>query len=105
MRPLISALLIAGLGAALAGCAGSVDEVRIDQVRAGMTKDEVQAALGPPQSAEYVPGQDCAHYTVMKSFWRRVPWSMTERYVVCYGEGRVETFGRVDERTAAHGSS
>jgi hypothetical protein len=102
MQRLASALLSAGL---LAGCAGSVDEVRLDTLRAGMSKDEVETALGPPQSAAYSPGQDCAHYTVMKSFWRRVPWSMTERYVVCYAEGRVDTFGRVDERTAARGPS
>jgi len=32
-------------------------------------------------------------YTVTKDFWSRTPWSMTDRYYVCYTEGRVDTYG------------
>jgi hypothetical protein len=92
MAPFVFSAVLLGLG----GCAESVPEAKLDPVRAGMTREEVQAAIGPPQSATYTPGQDCSYYTVMKSFFRRTPWSTTERYVVCYGDGRVETFGRVE---------
>lgn len=98
MRRFASLLLAAGL---LAGCATNLHEDQIDQVRAGMSRDEVQGLLGAPASATYTPGQDCAYYTILKSFWRRTPWSLTERYAVCFADGRVETFGRVPEATTA----
>ena len=39
-------------------------------------------------------GKECAYYTLLKDFWRRVPWDLSARYYVCYDEGKVETFGR-----------
>ena len=78
----------------LAGCATNLHEEQLGQVRAGMTREEVNGVLGAPQSASFAPGQDCAHYTILKSFWRRTPWSLTERYTVCFVEGRVDTYGR-----------
>ena len=33
-------------------------------------------------------------YTVAKDFWSRVPWNMTDRYYICYSDGRVDTFGQ-----------
>ena len=95
-------LLVAGL---LAGCGTTVHESSIEQVQAGMTRDEVQAKLGAPESATFAPGQDCGYYTVIKSFWRRTPWSMTERYSVCYIDGRVDrrlAYGRRHPCQAAH---
>jgi hypothetical protein len=29
-----------------------------------------------------------------------VPWSLSERYYVCYDDGRVETFGKADATTS-----
>ena len=33
----------------------------------------------------------------MKDFWSRVPWEMTSRYYVCYVDGKVDTFGKVEQ--------
>jgi hypothetical protein len=96
--PRLAPLLLAGL---VAGCATSLHEDQIAQVRAGMSRDEVQGMLGAPESATYAPGRDCAYYTILKSFWRRTPWSLTERYSVCYAGGRVEAFGRVPDTTGS----
>jgi len=94
MRSVAFLFLAASL---LAGCATNLHEERLGEVRAGMTREEVQGVLGAPQSSSFAPGQDCAHYTILKSFWRRTPWSLTERYTVCYVEGRVDTYGRTAE--------
>jgi hypothetical protein len=94
----LALLLLAGL---LTGCATNLHEDQIVLVRAGMSRDEVQGVLGAPESASFAPGQDCAHYTVMKSFWRRTPWSLTERYTVCFTDGRVDMFGRTPDSTTA----
>ena len=80
---------------AVSGCY-TAHEYRLENLHAGMNRDEVQAALGAPEGSVNSPGQDCAYYTVLKSFWRRTPWTMTERYRVCYTDGKVDTFGRAD---------
>lgn len=79
--------------ALLAACA-SADNV--ERVQAGMSRDQVQAIMGPPESSVHSPGKDCAYYTVLKDFWSRTPWTMTNRYYICFTDGRVETFGRTD---------
>jgi len=86
------------LAAAVAGC---VTTSNIDQVQSGMSQQEVVAVMGPPESSMHVAGRDCAVYTVMKDFWARVPWSMSNRYYVCYTEGKVDYFGRADQPEAA----
>lgn len=52
--------------------------------------------MGPPDTVVHSPGKECAYYALLKDFWSRVPWSMSDRYFVCYGQGKVETFGKVD---------
>ena len=66
----------------------------IDRVQGGMSPDQVQSILGAPQTVAHSPGQECAYYTLMKDFWSRTPWSLTDRYVVCYDDGKVATFGK-----------
>ena len=66
----------------------------MDQVQAGMDRSQVAALLGPPEATNNNAGRECALYTVAKDFWSRVPWSMTDRYYVCFADGKVETFGR-----------
>lgn len=73
----------------------------IDRLQAGMSRDQVQSIMGPPESASYSPGKDCGYYTVLKDFWQRTPWTMSNRYYVCFADGRVETFGRADQPEAA----
>jgi hypothetical protein len=65
----------------------------LEQVRPGMTRDQVTGLMGPPESSTNTAGRECAMYTVTKDFWSRTPWSMTDRYYVCYTDGRVDTYG------------
>jgi hypothetical protein len=69
----------------------------LEQVRAGMSQSEVVAIMGPPESSMHSPGRDCAVYSVVKDFWSRVPWNMSNKYYVCYVDGRVDYFGRADQ--------
>ena len=82
-----------GLFAALLAGA-CVHSGAMDQVHAGMSHDEVSALIGQPDGTANTAGRQCEHYTVLKDFWRRVPWDMSEPYYVCYSEdGKVDTFG------------
>lgn len=85
-------LAAASLTALLA--AGCVHGASMDQVHAGMTREQVSAAIGPPDMTTNTAGRECARYTVLKDFWSRVPWSMSDPYYVCYTDGKVDSFGR-----------
>ena len=76
--------------------AGCVHGSNVDQVHAGMTPEQVASLMGEPDGTTNEPGRRCDFYTVLKDFWSRVPWSMSDRYYVCYSEGKVATFGRAD---------
>ena len=78
----------------LAGC---VTTSTLDKVRYGMTESEVTALIGPPESSTYSPGRNCSIYVITKDFWSRTPWSLTDRYSVCYIDGKVEKFGKIDQ--------
>jgi hypothetical protein len=79
----------------LAGCA-TVPARNIDRVQAGMDRDEVRSIMGKPDTVAHAPGQECAYYLLLKDFWSRVPWSVSDRYYVCYDGGKVASFGKVD---------
>jgi outer membrane protein assembly factor BamE (lipoprotein component of BamABCDE complex) len=85
--------LVFSAASVLAGC---VTASNVDEVRAGMSPDQVQSILGKPETVAHAPGTQCSYYTVLKDFWSRTPWTMTNRYVVCYDDGKVKTFGRAD---------
>ncbi|MFO1158222.1 MAG: outer membrane protein assembly factor BamE [Reyranellaceae bacterium] len=68
----------------------------LGQIQPGMSREQVQSLIGPPQTVAHSPGKECAYYTLLKDFWSRVPWSVSDRYYVCYDQGRVEAFGKVD---------
>lgn len=76
----------------LAGCAR--EPRAIDQVQPGMSREQVVALIGQPEGQARVNDRDCALYSVQKDFWRRTPWTMSDRYQVCYAGSQVETFGR-----------
>ncbi|MGZ5905763.1 MAG: outer membrane protein assembly factor BamE domain-containing protein [Reyranella sp.] len=90
MKRLALALSIAGLAA---GCA--VPAKNMDRIQAGMNKDQVQSIMGQPIAETHSPGKECAYYELLKDFWSRVPWSLSDRYYVCYDDGKVESFGKV----------
>lgn len=79
----------------LAGCS-TVPARNIDRVQAGMDRTQVHSIMGAPDTVSHAPGKECAYYFLLKDFWSRVPWSVSERYYVCYDEGKVASFGRVD---------
>lgn len=81
--------------------AGCVHGSSMEQVHAGMTHDQVSALIGPPDVVTNTAGRECAQYRVLKDFWSRVPWDMSDPYYVCYTNGRVDSFGRA---TVAHPS-
>lgn len=83
-------VLAAGL---LAGC---VTASSLDGVQAGMSPAQVQAILGEPETVVHAPGRQCSYYTVLKDFWNRTPWSLSNRYIVCFDDGKVQSFGRAD---------
>lgn len=90
---MLRATLILLMANLLVGC---VTASTMDEVRAGMSPDQVQTILGEPETVAHAPGSQCSYYTVLKDFWSRTPWTMTNRYVVCYDDGKVKSFGRAD---------
>ena len=94
MRRLILTSMVASL---LAGC---VTTSTVGQVHAGMSPEQVQAVLGEPETVAHAPGAQCSYYTVLKDFWSRTPWSLSNRYYVCYDDGKVKSFGRTDVPTS-----
>lgn len=91
MKRLALALSITAL---LAGCA--VEAKNIARVQAGMDPDQVRSVMGSPDTVAHSPGKECAYYSLLKDFWSRVPWSLSDRYYVCFDDGKVQSFGKVD---------
>ncbi len=81
---------------------GCVHGSSVDQVQAGMTREQVSTLMGPPDGTANEPGRECAYYTVLKDFMSRTPWSMSDRYYVCYAGGKVDTFGKADGDAPKH---
>ncbi len=81
--------------------AGCVHNENLEHVQAGMSREQVASIMGPSEGSVNQPGRECAYYTVLKDFMSRTPWSMSDRYYVCYTSGKVDTFGKVDERRDA----
>jgi hypothetical protein len=94
MKRVAVAFSIVGLAA---GC--TTPARNMERVQAGMTPQQVASIVGPPQATTYSAGKQCAYYALLKDFWSRVPWSVNDRYYVCYDNGKVETFGKVDTVT------
>jgi hypothetical protein len=89
------AALVLSIVMMLAGCA-TVPARNIDRVQAGMDRNQVRSIMGQPDTVSHAPGQECAYYLLLKDFWSRVPWSVSDLYYVCYDEGKVASFGKVD---------
>ena len=96
MKRLALALFMAGSATACA-----VPAQNMERIQAGMSTDQVQSIMGPPQAVTYAAGKQCSYYALLKDFWSRVPWSLSDRYYVCYDGGKVESFGKVDTQTSA----
>ena len=94
--PIALAIAVAPIVLALAGC---VHTDSVEQIHAGMDRSQVAALMGPAETTTNTAGRECATYVVTKDFWSRVPWSMTDRYYVCFTDGKVETFGVTDQKS------
>ncbi|MBV8188394.1 MAG: outer membrane protein assembly factor BamE [Alphaproteobacteria bacterium] len=94
MKRVAVALSVAGL---VTGCASPAHNM--DRVQPGMTPQQVSAIVGQPQAMTYSAGKQCSYFVLLKDFWSRVPWRVNDRYYVCYDDGRVESFGKVDTVT------
>jgi hypothetical protein len=94
-RPMKHRALVLSIVMMLAGCA-TVPARNIDRVQAGMDRDQVRSIMGQPDTVSHAPGKECAYYSLLKDFWSRVPWSVSDRYYVCFDEGKVASFGKVD---------
>jgi outer membrane protein assembly factor BamE (lipoprotein component of BamABCDE complex) len=90
--------ILIGLPTALLAGA-CVHAASVEQLHAGMDRGQVVALMGEPETTNNTAGRECAYYTVTKDFWSRVPWNMTDRYYVCFSDGKVETFGRADQQS------
>jgi hypothetical protein len=82
------------IAVALAGC---VHVESVERLHAGMDRSQVVTLMGPPETTSSTAGRECATYIVTKDFWSRVPWSMTDRYYVCFVDGKVDTFGKTGQ--------
>ncbi len=90
------ALIALPIAFVLAGC---VHAASVEQIHAGMDRNEVATLMGPPETTSNTAGRECATYIVTKDFWSRVPWDMTDRYYVCFTDGKVDTFGKADQKS------
>lgn len=90
------ALIGLPIAVALAGC---VHAATVDQIHAGMDRNQVAAMMGPAETTTNTAGRECATYVVTKDFWSRVPWDMTDRYYICFTDGKVDTFGKADQKS------
>ena len=77
--------------------AGCVHGDSVERLQAGMDREQVRAVMGQPEGSTHTPGKDCAYYTVLKDFWSRTPWSMSDRYYVCFTDGKVDTYGKATQ--------
>lgn len=70
----------------------------MNELRLGMNREQVQALLGTPDSSSAEKGRgECSYYSLWRDFWNRRPGDYSDRYFVCYEEGKVASFGRVGD--------
>jgi hypothetical protein len=89
--------VVLGILSALAA-SGCVHNESLGHVQAGMSREQVASIMGPSDGSVSEPGRECSYYTVLKDFMSRTPWSMSDRYYICYADGKVDTFGKVDQK-------
>ncbi len=69
-----------------------------NQLELGMTKDQVRTIMGESDSSAAVKGQgECSYYSMWRDFWNRRPGDYSDRYYVCFQNGKAVTYGRVGD--------
>lgn len=70
----------------LLGCASQMNQVRL-----GMTRDQVISAVGTPSSTSAMENTEYLKYQLCSD------WIFTDRYYVRLSDGKVDAFGRVGD--------
>jgi hypothetical protein len=70
----------------LAGCASQMNQVKL-----GMTRDQVINAVGAPSSTSAMDNIEYLKYQLCSD------WIFTDRYYVRLSDGKVDAFGRVGD--------
>ncbi len=69
-----------------------------NQLEVGMSKDEVRAIMGEPDSSAGFKDQgDCYYYSMWRDFWNRRPGNYSDRYYACFQKGKLAAYGRVGD--------
>ncbi len=64
----------------------------------GMTRAEVRAIMGEPDSSAAVKGQgECSYYSMWRDFWNRRPGDYSDRYYACFQSGKLVAYGRAGD--------
>ena len=87
-------IAIAAWGAvvgSVAGCAAPPSAT--NDLRAGMTKHEVIALMGTPDSGAADPEKECSYYNLYRNRWSGPAGDSPDRYSVCFVNDAVTSFG------------
>lgn len=69
-----------------------------NQLELGMTKEQVRAVMGEPDSSAAIKGQgDCYYYSMWRDFWNRRPGDYSDRYYACFQNKKLVNYGRVGD--------
>jgi outer membrane protein assembly factor BamE (lipoprotein component of BamABCDE complex) len=83
-------IAIAVLGVA-AGCAAQPSAT--NDLRAGMTKHQVIALMGTPDSGTGDLERECSYYNLYRNRWSGPAGLTPDRYAVCFQNDAVTSFG------------
>ncbi len=91
-------LLVLVLLLPVTGCRSTWNDS--NKISAGMTKPELIAAIGPPESTMSPgAGVEVLHYTFKKYRLYRLAFTLSKEYMVRLENGRVEAYGTPRELT------
>lgn len=92
MRKIILLIAIALLSACAAPRATT------NSLELGMSRAQVRAIMGEPDSSAAVKGQgECSYYSMWRDFWNRRPGDYSDRYYVCFQNDQATAYGRVGD--------
>jgi len=78
----------------LAACAGTP---KMNHLSVGMTKQEVIAVMGEPDSTSAKGGVEYMSYSLWRDFWDRRPGDYSDPFYVRLVKGKVESYGRTGD--------
>jgi hypothetical protein len=64
-----------------------------NDLRAGMTKHQLIALMGTPDSGAADPGKECSYYDLYRNRWSGPAGGSPYRYAVCFQNDAVTSFG------------